>query len=122
MESNKFELTGRVNFKDLTFTQSGVAVGKILLSKRKTNGDNVEYQSYNVTFFKDVAEKIANIEKGDLIHVEGVLATSKYEKDGKQVERMQLIGNDFQFIEYDEKTKAYKVIEKEIVKDEDIPF
>lgn len=121
MESNKFELTGRVNFKDLTFSQNGTAIAKILLSKRKANNDSVEYQSYNITFFKDVAEKTDKIDKGDLIHVEGILSTSKYEKDGKQVERMQLIGNDFQFIEYNENSKSYIVIEKDS-NDEEIPF
>lgn len=120
MESNKFELTGRVNFKDFANSKSGKAVAKILLSKRKANGDNVEFQSYNITFFGDVAEKTKSIEKGDLVHVEGVFSTSKFEKDGKQVERMQLLGNDFQFIEYDEKSKAYKVIEK--VTDDELPF
>jgi len=121
MESNKFELTGRVNFKELTYSEkTGKAVAKILLSKRKANGDNVEYQSYNITFFGDVAEKTSYIEKGELVHVDGILATSRYEKDGKQIERMQLIGNSFDYIEYDEKTKAYKIIEKEI--QEELPF
>jgi single-stranded DNA-binding protein len=112
MESNKFELTGRVNFKDLQKTQTGKSIAKILLSKRKASEDSVEYQSYNIVFFGNAAEKAETLEKGDLIHVEGNLSTSKYEKDGKQVERMQLIGSDFQHIEYDEKKKAYKVVTK----------
>ena len=112
MESNKFELTGRVNYKDMTYTQNGLAITKLLLSKRKQQKDSVEYQSYNVTLFDKVAEKAGIAEKGDMVHIVGNLSTSKYEKDGKQIERMQLIGNEIDFIEYDETQKKYVVIEK----------
>lgn len=121
MESNKFELTGRVNFKDITYSQNGMAVLKLLLSKRKTVKDAVEYQSFNVTMFGEAAEKIAEvIEKSDMVHIAGNLSTSKYEKDGKTVEKLQLIGNELKFIEFDEEKKKYVEIKKKQKNEEDV--
>lgn len=123
MESNKFELTGRVNYKDVSTSKGGMSVTKLLLSKRLTRGESVEYQSYNITLFGDEATKAAKINKSDLIHVTGHLSTSKYEKDGKQMERMQLIADSFDYIEYDEDKKQYIVICPKKQDDEDeIPW
>lgn len=121
MESNKFELTGRVNFKDITYSQNGMAVLKLLLSKRKTIKDAVEYQSFNVTMFGETAEKIAEvIEKSDMVHIAGNLSTSKYEKDGKTVEKLQLIGNELKFIEFNEEKKKYVEIKKKQKNEDDV--
>lgn len=121
MESNKFELTGRVNFFEISYSQNGMAVLKLLLSKRKTIKDAVEYQSFNVTMFGETAEKVAEvIEKSDMVHIAGNLSTSKYEKDGKTVEKLQLIGNELKFIEFNEKKKKYVEIKKKQKNEDDV--
>ena len=116
MKANEFELIARVSFKDIKYSQKGNAVGKLLLSKRKAGKDSVDYQSYNVVFFNDVAEKTAEIEKGATVHITGILSTSKFEKDGKQVERLELIGNTIELVDWNDETKKYEVV------DEEIPF
>lgn len=117
MKINEFELIARVNFKDLKYSQKGVAIGRLLLSKRKANNDNVEYQSFPVTLFNAEAEKLGNIDKGDMVHVTGSLSTSKYEKDGKQIEKIELIANSVEIVDWNEEKKEYQVIDKD-----EIPF
>lgn len=116
MKTNEFELIARVSFVDIKYTQKGLAYTRLLLSKRKANKEDVEYQSFNVTLFGDVAEKAGNYEKGANVHITGVLSTSKYEKDGKQVERLELIGNTIELVDWNDETKKYEVV------DEEIPF
>ena len=51
MESNKFELTGRINFIDVKCTEKGMCITKLLMSKKGKTDELKDYQSFNILFF-----------------------------------------------------------------------
>lgn len=108
MEQNTFELTGKVTFIDLKYLDSGSIIGRILFSKKGKNEG--EYDTYPVTLFGKTAEEFAEkIQKGDYANVKGRIGVNKYEKDGKKVERLELIAFEFNKAKYDTNTKSYVV-------------
>lgn len=113
MEANKIELTGRVNYVDIKYNKSGMAVARTAISKK---GKDDDYNTYWVTLFGETAENYANtINKGDTANITGKLAINKYEKDGKTIERLELYGDNFVKAKYDETTHKY-------VEDEKMPW
>ena len=111
MENNKFELTGKVNFIDQKYLDSGSYLAKILLGLYlgKDKDGKAKYESVNVTFFGEPAEQFGGqVTKGDYIHVTGRVNVNVYtNKDGKEVKDIQFIGNEFVKVEYDAKTKEF---------------
>ena len=110
MEANKFELTARVNYVNIEYKESGTIITRVLLSK-KGKGEN-EYDTYPVNFFGKTAEEFAEaIKKGDTVNITGRISISKYTKDDKKIERLDLIGFEFIKVAYDEKEKKYVPVE-----------
>lgn len=107
MEVNKFELTGRITYIDIKFSNTtGKAVTRALMSKKSRKEG--EYDTYAITFFGDTAEKFGEtIKKGDTVNVSGRIGVNKYEKDGKTVEKLELYGNEFALARYDEVLRDY---------------
>lgn len=126
MESNKFELTGRINFIDVKCTEKGMCITKLLMSKKGKSDELKDYQSFNVTFFGELAEQIGNtITKGDMVNLTGRIAEDKYEKDGKTISRLSLIGNTCVLAEYNKDKKQYveaKPLAKDSKKDDELPW
>lgn len=106
MNSNYFEMTGRITFVEVKHAQTGTAHTRALISKKQLNGEG--YDTYAFTFFGEVAEQFADgIKKGDVCNISGYINVDSYEKDGKKIERLQLIGKQFAKAKYDEDLKGY---------------
>ena len=113
MNSNLFELTGRVSFVDFKSFQSGTVKTRVLISKKGRKEG--EYESYPVTFFGEKAEDVYEIvKKGDSINVTGRLAYNKFvDKAGNQREQIELIGFEFAKVQFNEKENKYVPITSE---------
>jgi len=106
LNSNYFEFTGRITFVEVKHALNGTAHTRALISKKKVNSD--EYDTYAFTFFGETAEAFADdIKKGDVCNITGYINVDSYEKDGKKIERLQLIGKQYCKAEYDESLKGY---------------
>jgi single-stranded DNA-binding protein len=105
MQSNYFELIGRVNFLDIKYSKTGLAVLTVLLSKKAKEA----YQSFELTAFAETAEKLGNeVKKGDYIRVIGYLNPQEYiDKNDTKQKKMQLAIQKFEKVTYDEKQKQY---------------
>jgi single-stranded DNA-binding protein len=105
MNSNKFELTGRLNFIEYKALESGTVIARLLISKKVK--DDV-YESYAVSLFNDNAEKCSGMEKGSYVYVTGKMQINKYtDKNGVNREEIRLIGFDVKKVKYDEATKTF---------------
>ena len=106
IEGNSVTLTGRVNYIDVKYFESGKQLTRLLLSKK--TGEN-EYASFTVTFFGDSAENVSKeIEKGDTVCVNGYLVENKFtNKDGVEVKRIEINGREFAKVQFDETQKRY---------------
>ena len=107
---NEFTLSGRVNFIDIKYLESGKCFTRVLLSLKERNG---EYVSYPITLFntskgttaEDIAEKV---KKGDTVEIKGKLTIDKFKsKTGEDVERIGLIGFEFSKLAWDDRQKKY---------------
>lgn len=106
METNKFELVGRVNHIDYKVYENGNSTARILLSKKV--GED-KYNSFNVTMFGKDAEDFADtVKKGDYAYLTGRLYPNEYkDKEGKDRKDLQLIANSFVKVAYDTNAKSY---------------
>lgn len=106
MEANKFELTARVNYVNIEYKESGTVFTRALLSKKgKEEGT---YDTFPITLFGKAAEGFADaIKKGDTVNVTGRISISKYKKDGKDIERVDLVAFEYTKVKYHEATKQY---------------
>ena len=107
---NEFTLSGRVNFIDIKYLESGKCFTRVLLSLKERNG---EYVSYPITLFNTskgtIAENIAEeVKKGDTVEIKGKLTIDKFKsKTGEDVERIGLIGFEFAKLAWDDRQKKY---------------
>lgn len=107
MNSNTFELIGRVNFIEIKYTESGTAYTRVLLSK-KAKDDN--YDSFSIVLFGEKAEAASEaIKKGDSAYFTGRLGVNKYtdKTSGKEIEKIELTAFDSKKVEYDTEKKQY---------------
>ena len=105
MNSNKFELTGRLNFIEFKALESGTMIARLLISK-KGKGD--EYESYAISLFNDNASACEKFEKGNYVYVTGKMQINKYtDKNGANREEIRLIGFEVKKVKYDEATKTF---------------
>lgn len=109
MEANKFELTARVNFVDIKYKESGTVFTRALLSKKgKEEGT---YDTFPITLFGKAAEEFGeHVKKGDTVNVTGRISVSKWEKEGKSTERLDLVAFEFTKVKYDEGAKKYVAV------------
>lgn len=107
---NEFTLSGRVNFIDIKYLESGKCFTRVLLSLKERNG---EYVSYPITLFNTSKGKIAEdiseeVKKGDTVEIKGKLTIDKFKsKTGEDVERIGLIGFEFAKLAWDDRQKKY---------------
>ena len=115
MEANKFELTARVNFVEIKYKENGTVFTRALLSKKgKEEGT---YDTFPITLFGKAAEGFAEaIKKGDTVNVTGRISISKYKKDDKDIERVDLVAFEFTKVKYDESAKKYIAISDDTTK------
>lgn len=105
MESNRFELTGKINYIETKYKDNGKCFTKILMAKKAKDDD---YQAFNIVFFDELAEETGEmIKKGDVINVTGKLSVTKYIKDDKEIQCVNLIGFKYNFAKYDKDKKEY---------------
>lgn len=106
METNKFELIGRVSFIEDKQSASGIRYVRILLS-RKAKQDT--YESFPIVFFDETAKKFAGtIRKGDYIDVTGNMRIDTYvNADNKKTESIKLYAQDFVKVTFDTGNKRY---------------
>ena len=115
MNSNKFELTGRLNFIEFKASESGTVIARLLLSKKVK--DEV-YESYAVTLFNDNANKCEQYEKGDYLYVTGKMQINKFtDKNGNNREEIRLIGYESAKVEYDIVSKTFVEVKGEAKQD-----
>ena len=113
---NEFTLSGRVNFIDIKYLESGKCFTRVLLSLKERNG---EYVSYPITLFNTSKGKIAEdiseeVKKGDTVEIKGKLTIDKFKsKTGEDVERIGLIGFEFAKLAWDDRQKKYVKVTSE---------
>ena len=113
---NEFTLSGRVNFIDIKYLESGKCFTRVLLSLKERNG---EYVSYPITLFNTskgtIAANIAEeVKKGDTVEIKGKLTIDKFKsKTGEEVERIGLIGFEFAKLAWDDRQKKYVKVTSE---------
>lgn len=107
MNSNQFELIGRINYLDIKYNEKGSCILRILMSKKGKEENS--YNSFPITMFNKTAQDFAEtIQKGDSARITGKLGINKYtSKEGKEIEKLELIGNSFAKVKYDETKKEY---------------
>jgi single-stranded DNA-binding protein len=108
MLHNDFEITGRVTYVNVTYTDGGTAIVRTCVSKKSTRKEG-EFIGLWVNMFGEVAEKYAEqIKQGDTVNIKGKLDSDKFTtKDGKASERMVLKGWSFQKAMYDKDSKTF---------------
>ena len=101
---NEYTLSGRVNFVEIKYTESGKVYTRVLISEKQRDDS---YVSYPITLFNTksdaVAERFADeINKGDYAEIKGKLTVDKFKtKNGEDVERIGLIGFSFDKLIWD---------------------
>ena len=115
MESNSFELIGRVNYVNLKSLSNGNTLTRVLLSIKRYKSE--EYDTFPITFFAEVSQDAANrLKKGDYINVVGRLNLDKFKnKEGKDVESISLIGYSFIKVTFDKDQKRFVEVEDNAV-------
>lgn len=108
MNINKTILAGRLG-KDpeLKVTPQGmqicsfsIATNRVWKNKEGQKQESTDW--HNVVFFGRRAEVIAErFKKGKEIYVEGRLQTRSWEKDGHTNYKTEIVGDDFQFVGWD---------------------
>lgn len=119
---NEFTVTGRLNFIDLKYLESGKVYTRVLISEKQRDGNFV---SYPITLFntqdKTTAEDIAGqCEKGNYVRISGKLNINKFtDKYGQKRESIELIGFEFSKVIWSEAEHKYiDVYEENCVDDE----
>lgn len=101
---NRVMLLGQLGAKpELRYTQAGtpvlglrLATNESYVDKNKERQDRVEW--HNVTLFGARAEGLApHLDKGTKLFIEGSLRTSKYEKDGVDRYKTEIVANNVLF-------------------------
>ena len=92
-------------------TSFSVAVGRRWIDKDGQKQESTEF--INVVFWGKLAEIIAQYaQKGQVIYVEGRIATREWEKNGEKRKITEVIGQSFQFgqkpLKGDQKTEGDK--------------
>lgn len=108
MKHNDFEITGKVTFVNITYTEKGTAIVRTCITKRSQR-EKDEYMGLWVDMFGEIAEKFAEtVVKGDTVNVTGKIETDKFKtKEGKEIEKVILKGWYFTKAEYDSVKKEF---------------
>lgn len=77
--------------------------------------------SFSVTLFKDLADKAAKLE-GNTVVIEGYLKNSKYNKDGQDTFKLDVVASQLEACINVSEPSMPKSAPKQASSDEDIPF
>lgn len=113
-------------------TKFNVAVDRGLSKEKKAEAEQKGYPTadfINVTVWGKSAENCANyLSKGRLVGVQGRIQTGSYEKDGTKVYTTELVANNVEFLEWNDKKEPNQGIDDNIpsgfqpTDNDDIPF
>ena len=100
---NQLMLVGRIaNDPELKTLESGKKVTNITLAVQRSfkNADGVyETDFINTTVWENIANSICDYcKKGDLVGIKGRLQTDTYEKDGKNITKLNVIAEKVSFL------------------------
>lgn len=100
---NQLMLVGRIaNDPELKTLESGKKVTNITLAVPRSfkNADGVyETDFINTTVWENIANSICDYcKKGDLVGIKGRLQTDTYEKDGKNITKLNVIAEKVSFL------------------------
>ena len=103
-DNNVLSINGRlVRESELRFSTSGTAILKfsIAVNRSVKKGDKWEDEAsfFDCTFFGKMAESVNKyLEKGKQVSIVGELVQNRWEKDGKQHSKVEIIVNKLQLI------------------------
>ena len=125
---NKVILLGRMGQDpEVSYTASGTCVAKFSLATNHKVGEEEKTEWHNLVAFGKTAEVIGEfLTKGSQIYVDGRLQTSSWEKDGVKRYKTEVIVNQLEMLdrqnkdEEPEEKPAEQVIESD--EDDDLPF
>lgn len=86
---NKVFIVGTLGQVKLIQGQVSTAFIRVV-TKKMWQGKEMT-SSFSVTAFKDLADKVVNFKDGDLVSIEGYLKNSKFNKDGKDQYKLDVI-------------------------------
>lgn len=109
MQTNSFELTGKVKSKIAVTTKTGKPMAMIFLS--------VGRESFKIVMFGNLAERAVQLSEGDKLGVRGEGSVSKWKKDDVWQEKFQVSAWE---LEIDDEVIVYEKSGKK--KERDIPM
>jgi len=95
---NRVELIGRLGREpEVRYTQSGLAVCtmSVATEHRTKKGSDWEGKTtwHNVVAWRDLAERASNLNKGDLVYIQGRLNQESWEKNGETRYTVKIIAD-----------------------------
>jgi single-strand DNA-binding protein len=101
---NSISIIGRLTKNcELTYSSSGVAICKISIAVNRSVKKNGNYENevsfFDCTLFSKTAENLSKyLTKGQQCCISGELVQNRWEKDGKQMSRVEINVNHVQLI------------------------
>jgi single-strand DNA-binding protein len=97
---NKVALVGRLTRDpELKYGQQGMAICSFSLAVKRPRSKEDKADFPMVTCFGKIAEAVANYQtKGSLVAVSGIIATDKYEKDGRVIYKTEVLADEVEFL------------------------
>lgn len=99
---NRVQLFGNLTRDpDLTYTKNNTALAKVGMAVNRSYKDkNDEWQEIatflNITFWGKMAERVAQMRKGEKVYIDGRLETNSWTDDaGKNHSRTEVVGTGF---------------------------
>lgn len=115
MNTNSFELLGRVGHIDIDYRETGTVVTTISLGLKNSKG---EYENFYITFLNTkklaTAEQLADeVKEGDYIRVNGSLTMNKYTPQGSDKPKfsLRLMGWGYKKVQWNSTKKAFEDVE-----------
>ena len=113
-DNNNVSINGRlVREAELKYASSGTAILKFSIASNRSvkKGDKWEDEAnfFDCTFFGKMAESVKKyLEKGKQVSIIGELVQNRWEKDGKQHSKVEIIVNKLQLLgSKDEQKQSY---------------
>ena len=101
---NSISIIGRLTKNcELTYSSSGVAICKISIAVNRSVKKNGNYENevsfFDCTLFSKTAENLSKyLTKGQQVCISGELVQNRWEKDGKQMSRVEINVNHVQLV------------------------
>jgi single-strand DNA-binding protein len=120
---NKVQLIGALGRDpEVKYLASGTTVANFSLatSERKSNSEEKRTEWHNIVAYGRLAEVCGEyLKKGSMAYVEGSLMTRKWEKDGHNFSKTEIVINNIQFLSRKESEPPEQ---RQPGDEEDVPF